>query len=407
VHPISVKGWLVLIICALCPGLTYGVIITGFAFWAGPWIDEFHVPRSTAIIAYTLGGTLMTLSGAVVGRVLDRISVRMSMAVGGLAMAVGVALAALAPAFWVVLVLFATLIPVGAAFFGQVPAQTLATRMFPHHTGLVNGVIISGLTLSGMLMALIAPPLVASVGWRGAFLTLAAAIAFVVVPLGWFLYNDPAGRPIKTPPPAPGDTAATAGGLGVLRTPAFWLVLIPVLTINFGASAIPPNAVDIARDARLDPAVGALFLSIFAIAGTVGSLGGGWLCDRIGLRLVYAGVGVLYVIALGIFALQPGLVPLAVAMGLSGMAGAALLPWMAASVAQRFGPAAFGKVVGLLGAFFIPAAFYPILVAWIRDASGSYRPAWLLSAAIIALGMTTLLSMRGQARSAAAAPAVL
>lgn len=405
-QPISVRGWLVLAVCALCPALAFGVLITGFSFWTGPWIEEFHITRSNAVAAYTFGASLLTLSGPLVGRAIDKVSIRLAAALGGLAMAAGMAVAALSPSFWMVLALFATAIPIGAGFFGQIAAQTLATRMFPQHTGLVNGVVVAGMAISGMLMALVVPGLIASVGWRGAFLVLAAVIAIVVVPLVWFMYDDPAGLPVKAAA-SPGEASPKLGGFGALGTVAFWLILASVLPINIGLAAIPAIAVDIARDAGLGMTAASLFVTVFAVAGSAGGLGGGWLCDRIGLRRVYAGICVTFLAALGLFAIQPGAVLLTVAMGLIGLAGAAIIPWWSANVAERFGPADFGKVAGLLGVFFIPSSFYPMLVAWIRDETGSYQPAFLLSAAIIALGMTTLAAMRPPARPPAEAPAAL
>jgi cyanate permease len=63
-------------------------------------------------------------------------------------------------------------------------------------------------------------------------------------------------------------------------------------------------------------------------------------------------------------------------------------------VMRCFGPVSFGRVMGLLTPFFIPAAFAPILFGWIRDETGGYRLGFLVFAAWAVPGAVCLLLMR-------------
>jgi OFA family oxalate/formate antiporter-like MFS transporter len=81
-----------------------------------------------------------------------------------------------------------------------------------------------------------------------------------------------------------------------------------------------------------------------------------------------------------------------------------LMPWIASMVMRRFGAEGFGRVMGLLTPFFLPATFAPILFGWIRDATGGYQAGFLLFAAMIAPGGVCLLFL-GPPRKTVLAPA--
>jgi cyanate permease len=63
---------------------------------------------------------------------------------------------------------------------------------------------------------------------------------------------------------------------------------------------------------------------------------------------------------------------------LLGSAGGGMLPLLGAVVGSRFGPAAFGQVMGLLGPFTTLAAVGPWIAGYLRDATGSYDQAWVV-----------------------------
>lgn len=294
------------------------------------------------------------------------------------------ALVAAAQAWWQVLLLFATIVPLGATFAGALPAQTLATRMYPRHAGLVNGVIILGLASGGVLMAGFAPVLIAELGWRAAFLIGAGVLVAVIAPIAWLAFDQPEGRPAKA---APGPAGAPASeGFGALRAPIFWILVAAVLPIMLALAAVPPNLADIAKDFGLGAGAAAALVAAMSLSSAAGSLAGGWLADRLEHWLVYAGLAAMVVAALLGLTLSPDMALATAVMVAFGLAGGALMPLVAAIIARRFGPEAFARVLGLLNPFFIPATFFPIVVAWIRDTSGAYRPAFILFAALIAAG---------------------
>ena len=65
-----------------------------------------------------------------------------------------------------------------------------------------------------------------------------------------------------------------------------------------------------------------------------------------------------------------------VTAGILGAGTAAFLPMLGAIISSRFGPAGFGKVMGLLGPFTTLSALGTVFAAYIYDTTGSFTGAW-------------------------------
>jgi len=175
-----------------------------------------------------------------------------------------------------------------------------------------------------------------------------------------------------------------------MRTRVFW-----VLFALFAATWIPIFApvvhlVPLARGLGVNPLVAATLVSAIGIAGIAGRLTIGSLSDRIGRRPAL-GIGlVLQMLAFLGFAAAgalPSLYAASVAFGFSYGAVASLFP---AIIADFFGRARAGSLVGLLFAMSgSMAALGPLGAGFIYDRTGGYGPAWLGSAAlnVVALGL--------------------
>jgi OFA family oxalate/formate antiporter-like MFS transporter len=311
-------------------------------------------------------------------------------------------LVALAPSFWLLLALFATIVPLGAAFAGYLPATVLAVRMSPGHTGFINGLISLGLALAPVAMAAFAAPLIGLVGWRWTFLVAAAVVVAVIAPVGWFLMDVQAGAPARTMRKAATPGAVSAEGFDALKQPLFWVLLLAAMPILIALGAVPPNLAAVAADSGFDAGHAALLVSAFALGCAAGCLVGGWMADRLPPRMVYAGVLIAVILVLVIMAQRPSWIVMMVALGVFGLAGGSLMPLLSAIVMRTFGPEGFGRVIGLLPPFFIPATFAPILFGWIRDTTGGYQAGFLVFAALVAPGGLCLLLLRPAARPALA-----
>lgn len=183
--PFTPEPWHVVAVAAAAltlsgPGQTIGVSV-----FVDPMSEALDLTRSQVSGAYMVGTLLGSLAMPTVGRAIDRLGVRVVMAVVGAAFG----LAAMAMAGVV------GLVTVGVAFVGiralgqgslSLTATTAVGAAFRRRRGLAVGLTVAvGTALMGLTpVALTA--VIDRVGWRLTWVVAGATVALVVVPLGWF-----------------------------------------------------------------------------------------------------------------------------------------------------------------------------------------------------------------------------
>jgi len=151
-------------------------------------------------------------------------------------------------------------------------ARVVSQWFEPRHRGLATGVFNSASTLAPAL----APPLVTALmlgcGWRGAFIATGLAGA-VVAGLWLALYRDR---------PAPAETAPTVAWRRLISAPTLWAMALGNAGsgyLNWFYAAWLPGYLEMARHLSI-PKTGWVAAAPY-LFGFVGSLIGGWLCDRL------------------------------------------------------------------------------------------------------------------------------
>jgi sugar phosphate permease len=261
----------------------------------------------------------------------------------------------------------------------------------------------------GQGIAGVATPLVAwalnTYGWR----TTAFASGIVILLLGlpaaqvvrqepepYGLHPDgalPRRRPAGESLPG-GREPTPAGAIGytarqALATRAFWF-----LTLGHGAALTAVTAVLVHLIPYLVEVMGLSLEAASAVVpaitalSIVGQLGGGYLGDRLDKRLFAAGCMVGHTVAmLGlVVATSPALVFLCA--GLHGLAWGARGPLMMAVRADYFGRRAFATIEGFAAIVtMIGLVLGPMLVGYLADTLGDYRPGFLGLAMVTGAGI--------------------
>jgi MFS family permease len=393
----------------LIPAVSNGVFVTCFPLWVVPWVDEFHVPRGTVMTGFAIGNLVCGLAAPIVGRSLERVPARLSVALGALAMAVGFFLASQSWAVWQVSALYASLMAVGAAFTGMLTAQSVAVRILPHKAGTISGFITLSMSAGGVVMpALLAGP-VAALGWRPAFLLAGAIVLLIVGPAGWFLLKGYGIGPVAMHGAHGGGAhGGTFGGTAatevdasqltlraLLRNLAFWIPLIAIVPILFVVGTVLTNVVAIAADSGIAVGVGGYLVPMIGLGGAVGSVSLGWLADRVDYRLVYGATATAVLAALLLLMGRLAVLPMAVAFGIIGFAGAGVFPVLGVILVRNFGPRAFARIMGtIMPVLVIEMALAPVLAARVRDLTGSYKTAFAYCACLLVASALTVVTLR-------------
>ena len=357
-----------------------------WSVFAGGLIDELGWSRAEAVFPYTLELLVISIAMIFTGRFQDRVGPRRAVTICGLFSGASLAACALALHPPGLALLFGLFFGIAAAF-GYAAATPAALKWFPpEKRGLITGVVLMPMGAAALVWSPLIKYLLDRVGLRGAFV-LCGLFLTVAITL--------AARAITVPEEggeeAPRQAAAAVDWRGLLGNPAFILLWL-MLGLSTGTGHM--FAGQLVQVAELNFAVpwGYLLVSLFALASTLGRLGGGLLCDRIGyqrnirLALLFLGAAML------VFAGGRGGPALVTATLLLGVGYGSLYTSFPTATGHLFGLADFGMIYGLLFTAMGAAGFTaPLVAAALADHSGSYNLAFIIG--LGAIGLCFLLSI--------------
>ena len=389
-------GWRIVAAAFVILFTAYGAQYCFGVFFAA-LLTEFHWSRTGLSGVFSLYAFTYCVVGFPAGRLTDRWGPRVVIACGALFL--GAALVAMAgvTALWQAYVLYAVAaIGMGTAY---VPCNTTVVRWFARRRGLATGVASSGASLGTLVLPPLAQVAVTGLGWRGAYVVGGAIVFATLVVATQVMRRDPESMGLDADGMALAAgpaTTAPAGGLALgaaIRTPAFWL-----LGFAFAATWTPVfiplvHLVPFARDLGHSPLAAASAISATGAGAVLGRLMMGAVSDRIGRRVTIAGGMLLQTLAFLAFTVVHELPGLYAAALLFGFSYGTISTLFAAIVGDFFGREHAGSLVGFLFALAGSMAAWGTLGAGaIYDATGSYRPAWMLSALfnLVALALVML-----------------
>jgi MFS family permease len=265
---------------------------------------------------------------------------------------------------------------------GPLPNQVLLSRWFDRDRGKAMGFAYLGIGIGGALVPLLAYRLTNAFGWHTALQVLGILMVVVAFPSAWFVREWPASHAV------PAARAALAPLGPVLRTPAFYLLLAgSVCSIGAVGGTIQNLKLYLSLDRHYDQGTIAQVLSLVLLCSLLGRVLMGYLADRLSRQrvmlliytLVAASIPLLFV-AHGL----PGLYLFAFTFGVGLGGDYMIIPLMAADL---FGVRSLGRLMGIvLTADNISEAVVPMVVAGIRDRTGSYGLGFVVLVVLAALG---------------------
>lgn len=375
-QPDSAEAWRNVAVALVAMFVVFGVAYSFGAFFA-PMAEEFGAGSGATSLVFSVTAFAYFMLGSVSGRAVDRFGPRPVLAVGGLAMGVGLALTSGVDRLWLGYVTYGLGVGVGVAC-GYVPMLAVVGGWFERRRGAALGVAVAGIGLGTLAVAPLAAELIERHGWRTTYLLFGVASAVL---LGICAL-------LATPPPrAPGDDSARPLR-EVVRTAGF----LPLyLSLLFGSLALfvpfvflPPFASELGAGS----VAGAALVGIIGMASVAGRLVIGALADRFGGVRTYQACFGLMAASFLMWLVADSyatLVSFAVLLGFGYGGFIALNP---AVIAAVFGVRGLGGVIGLS---YTSAAIGSLVGApaagALIDATGTYT--WAIVAAMTA--MTTAL----------------
>ena len=419
---------------------------------------EFGWGRSWTSGAVSINLVLFGLTAPFAAALMDRFGVRRVVAIALTLVAIGSGLTLVMTEPWHLLVLWGFIVGFGTGSMALVFGAIVANRWFIQRRGLVMGVFSAGSATGQLVILPVVAYLASHAGWRWAS-GLTAVLALAIVPLVlWLLHDRPEDigvRPYGAPPVAadPPPTAASSevptevpvamadqlvaselpavqlasptgsaatvktGGPGRValrelwlasRTRAFWILFGTFFICGWSTNGlIQTHFVPMAHDHGMPPTTAASLLAVVGIFDIIGTVGSGWLSDRVDARVllfVYYGLRGLSLLA------GPAVIgahvdaPVMFFIIFYGLDWVATVPPTVALCRQQFGTARSSVIFGwVFAAHMIGAGIAAEVAGLIRESTGSYSQAWWTAGALCLLAAVAVFGISN--RSVAAAPA--
>jgi OFA family oxalate/formate antiporter-like MFS transporter len=393
-------GYIVVAASFIIMILAQGLYII-FGIFFNPLLEEFSWTRATISGAYSLSTILQGVLGIAMGGLVDRFGPRIVVTVCGVFMGAGSLLMSQVNSVWQIYLFYGVIIGVGMSGL-WVPLLSPISRWFVTRRSMMTGIVMSGMTIGGVVAPLIVSRLIVAYDWRKTFIIIGSAALFGIVLFAQFFKRDP-GRSGHLPYGAGEDTRTnlspdvTSYNLKeAAQTIQFWLCLVILFCFGYGVIAIAVHLVPHITGLGISDVSAA---DVLAINGGVGIIGnfvvGGIIGDRIGNRKVLL-IGLFLTVASLVWLLSSRELWMfylfAIVLGIAtGSIGTSESPL----VARLFGLTNHGLIYGVfvLG-FSAGGAVGPLATGYIYDVTGSYHNAFLSCIAFIVAGFILTLFLR-------------
>jgi OFA family oxalate/formate antiporter-like MFS transporter len=367
----------------------------GMSVFMLPLEKEFGWTRAQTSWVTTIGLALIAVWYVIAGFIQDRGGPRPVAVVGGLLFSLGFFLASFTsslPIFY----LTAGVVAGTGSGFGYVVPTSVGSKWFPDKRGLVIGLMVGGYGAGSGVFGPIALSLIERVGWRSTFQILSLVFFVMTMTGAYLLQNPPAGYAPPGWDPSKVRGVARAGAdvhaSTMLRMPTFWALWVAYCLGTTAGTMVISQLVPFARNAGHSAAVAAFALTVGAFGSASGRVLSGWMSDYAG-RLNTLRVMLLFSACAMplLFLFRANLVFFYALLAAVYYCYGTQLSVYASTSADFFGTKNVGFNYGLLLlAWGVAAIFGPFLGGRVYVATGEYRYAFFIAAAMSIAALITL-----------------
>ena len=362
---------------------------------------EFATSRATTSLPFTMNMIGFALGNLVIGRIIDRIGVTLSVMAAAILSASAFLLSTLTGDIYLLAAVHLFLGFGTAAGFG--PLITDISHWFLKQRGIAVALIASGNYLAGGIWPLFLSDILAEDGWRTAYLMLAVITLCVILPLALLLQ--------RKLPEAGHQIAAQQVNENIQKTrisPLRLQLLLCVAGVACCVAMSMPQVHIVSYCVGLGygPAVGAEMLSLMLFGGVISRIGSGLIADQIGgIRTLLLG-SFAQGVALVMYLPFDGMASLYVVSFIFGLSQGGIVPSYALVVREFLPPKEAGARIGVVIMMtIIGMALGGWMSGWIYQVTGSYQAAFINGIAWNGLNLGIVVWILTRNRNAGLLPA--
>jgi predicted MFS family arabinose efflux permease len=377
---------------------------------AGPFMapleEAFGWSRATVSSGIMLYSLASVFCQWFVGRLIDRWGPRRIGLIGILLS--GCAFSAFATADgstggWILLWLAYSL----ASQFALMPVWSAAVASeFDAGRGLALAVTLSGSSVVNIFGPLIATLVIASYGWRTAYLILGGVPTIVTLLLAWFFFYSKRDRLARNGAAPEHDQETGLLASEGFRSPVFYKLTIATFTGFCVVTALGIHLMPILTSSGLSREQAAIVLGVFGIIGIMGKLICGVLVNYVPGQIITAGLTVLPIGGcLMLMAPSDSVLMRIIAITPVALTSGGQVKMLAYMTSRHFGLRAFGAIFGVVSiAISLSAGVGPLLAGFLYDLTKSYDTTLLFAIPVCLVSGAVMLWIGGYPKTPEESP---
>jgi MFS family permease len=371
---------------------------TSFSLLMPPLISEFHWDRGLVAGAFSFGFLVSAVLSPIVGRVLDGRGPRIVILCGAMLMTAGLLLAPYIERPWHLYATLGVLVGGGANLMTYTVHSQFLPNWFVVRRGLAISIAFAGAGIGAIVLLPWLQSIILVQGWRASCWAIGLLVLLVVAPPNLLVRKRP--EDIGLLPDGASSAPAVAGQQRpsnvvdpdwvamewtlprAARTARFWWIVTGYFCALVAWYAVQVHQTKYLIEIGYEPLVAAWALGAVSVIGIPGQIILGGLSDRIGREWIWtagcAGFAVCYAALIAMEHATSTALLYAMVFA-QGFFGYALTSVMGPIVAEIFEGPHFGAIFGTISIALIGGgAAGPWVAGIVHDATGSYRPAFVL-----------------------------
>ena len=356
-----------------------------FGLMLKPMSEDLEVSRSTLSLAVTMFMVVSAVAMPFVGRLVDRWSLRGTIAVGAGIGAAGLVLMGQVQSSWQVFLVYGVVYALGNSGTSISPVVVMVSQWFIERRGVATSVAVSGNAIGQLFIVAALASLLVAIGWRSSFTILAVVNIAILLPITLLIVRP--GPPHAAEPTSPTPEHEPAPQPLTLRQALAsrpFLLLVGIYSIcGFQDFFVATHIVAFAQDQGVGDVLAGNLLAWMGVMGLLGVLTAGVMADAFGASRPTV---LCFAMRIGIFALilpfqsTPAILAFGLLYGFTFLITA---PLTVVFLGNIYGPLRLGTLTGTVSMIHqITGGLGAFAGGWIYDLTGSYNIAFVLMLAL-------------------------